>query len=311
AEIHRLLKETDLNELAATMELIEDTEAMPDQLHPTTKKQKKINLKVLSNEQLIGEEEEELLLQLTRNQVSLFDVFGNFMRMEVVRKQLVRSMDQILTQRSKNVILTGESQSGKTRLAKCYAKWLHRMKLISSTKIALIDGEKINHMNLLSKKEQLKDCAIIIENAGMVTKETMKSLLELSNLYQNNIAIILEDTREKINHLLRGNSQLNSIFNNRVHLHKYTLEDYMGFAYDYITEHDYEIEMEAFIALQNEFSVFMHEKRENALQAIFSYLDGIIQKSEKRSTEQLKEVSQSGRFDDTELMVVKREDVKS
>jgi plasmid maintenance system antidote protein VapI len=152
---------------------------------------------------------------------------------------------------------------------------------------------------------------IIIENAGMVSKETMKSLLELSNLYQNNIAIILEDTREKINHLLRGNSQLNSIFNNRVHLHKYTLEDYMGFAYDYITEHDYEIEMEAFIALQNEFSVFMHEKRENALQAIFSYLDGIIQKSEKRSTEQLKEVSQSGRFDDTELMVVKREDVKS
>ncbi len=316
-EIRRLLKEKDFSEIAVAMEITAEIDSTTKQTSKeseekhSSKKQKKINLKVLSNEQLIGEDEEDLLLQLTKNQVSLLDIYGNFMRMEVVRKQLVRSMDQILTQRSKNVIITGEPQSGKTRLAKCYAKWLHRMKLIQSTKIALINGEKLNHMNLLTKKEQLKDCVIIIENAGVIASDTMKALLELSNLYQNNIAIILEDSREKINRLLRSNSQLNSIFNNRIHLHKYTLEDYMGFAYDYITERDYEIEMEAFIALQNEFTEFMHKKRENALQAIFSYLDNIMQKSEKRSSEQLKILSQTGHFAETDLMVVKKEDIKS
>lgn len=272
---------------------------------------KKINLKVLTNEQLVGEEQDELVLELNQCQVSLLDVFGNFMRMEPVRKQLVRSMDQILTQKSKNIIITGETQSGKTHLAKDLAKWLFRMKLIQSNRVALVDAEKLNSKSLMSKKDQLKDCVVIIEHSSMMSKETVKSLLELSAWHQNSIAIILEDTREKINRLLRGNTQLNSIFNNRVHLNKYTLEDYMGFAYDYITEQDYEIEMDAFIALQNEFTLLMHKKRENSLKAILSYLDSVMLKAEKRSSEQLKVLAQTGHFADTELMVLKKEDLKS
>ena len=320
AELYRLLEE-ESKELVktegiqlVTKDEVEEAEeqVLEKPLGPKTKVvQKKINLKILSNEQLVGDDQDDLMQELIRNQVSLLDIFANFMRMDAVRKQLVRSIDQILTQRSKNVIITGETQSGKTRLAKCIAKLLYRMKLIQTNKVALVDGEKLNSKSLMSKKEQLKDCVVIIEHSGMMSKETVKTLLDLSAMYHNNIAIVLEDTREKINRLLRSNSQLNSIFNNRIHLHKYTMEDYMGFAYDYITEHDYEIEMDAFIALQNEFAVFMNKKRDNALKAILSYLDSVIMKSEKRSSEQLKVIAQTGHYADTELMVLKKEDIKS
>ena len=320
AELYRLLEE-ESKELVKTEDIqlvtkdeVEEAkeQVLEKTLGPKTKVvQKKINLKILSNEQLVGDDQDDLMQELIRNQISLLDIFANFMRMDAVRKQLVRSIDQILTQRSKNVIITGETQSGKTRLAKCIAKLLYRMKLIQTNKVALVDGEKLNSKSLMSKKEQLKDCVVIIEHSGMMSKETVKTLLDLSAMYHNNIAIVLEDTREKINRLLRSNSQLNSIFNNRIHLHKYTMEDYMGFAYDYITEHDYEIEMDAFIALQNEFAVFMNKKRDNALKAILSYLDSVIIKSEKRSSEQLKVIAQTGHYAETELMVLKKEDIKS
>lgn len=276
-----------------------------------SKLQKKIQLKVLTNQQLLGEEAEELLPYLDEKQINIAHIFGNFVRMEAVQKQLIRSIDQALTQKSNNIniILTGEEKSGKTTLSKCIAKMLYRMNLVASTKIALIDGEKLNSIPLLSKKEQLSDCVMVIEHAGNMTKETIKAMLKLNQELRGHVIIILEDTRENMNRLLRDNSSMNSVFNNRIHLPKYTLEDYMGFAYDYITGKDYEIEMEAFIALQNEFSVLMNKKRENTLTAIFSCLDHIMQKAEKRSTVNLKTMTETGLFDCAELMVIKKEDL--
>ncbi len=279
------------------------------QTEPTGKKQlQKIHLKALSNDQII--QEEELLYYFERHDIGLSDLFGNFIRMEQVQKQLVRSLDQALTQKNNiNLIITGERKSGKTRLARCIAKTLNRMNLIQSKKVALIDGVKLNSVDLTSIEEQLLECVLIVERAGMMSKDTVKLLQKLIQDLPNHIIIVLEDTRENMNRLLRTNSSLNSVFNNRVHLHKYSLEDYMGFVYDYLTEREYEIEMEAFIALQNEFSSLLKKERENALPAIFSLLDTIIQKSERRSAALLKEMSQSGRFEESDFMVLRREDI--
>ncbi len=275
----------------------------------TTKKQiQKIHLKQISNDHIV--EEEGLLHYFEHYDISLSDLFGNFIRMDATQKQLIRSLDQALTQKNNiNLIITGEKKSGKTRLARCIAKTLNRMNLIQSKKIALIDGVKLNSVDWSSIKEQLSGCVLIIERAGMMSKDTVKLLQKLIQDLPNHIIIMLEDTRENINRLLRANSALNGIFNNRVHLHKYSLEDYMGFAYDYLTEKEYEIEMEAFIALQNEFSALIKKDRENALPAIFSTLDTIIQKSEKRNAVLLKEMSQSGRFEESDFMVLKRNDI--
>jgi pyruvate formate lyase activating enzyme len=46
--------------------------------------------------------------------------------------------------------------------------------------------------------------------------------------------VILEDNVRDINKFLRAREELNSLFNNRIHLGKYTTDDLLGFAFDYI-----------------------------------------------------------------------------
>ncbi len=293
-------------------EKIEDISNNEEHKQSMQKKlQKKIQLKAITNEQLLGEEAEDLLSYLQQRQINLADIFGYFVRNESVQKQLVRSIDQALAQKSSsiNLIITGEEKSGKTRLSKCIAKLLYRMNLVASTKVALVDGEKLNSIPMLSKKEQLSDCVMVIERAGRMTKDTIRTLIKLREELHGHVVIILEDTRENINHLLRENSFMNGVFNNRIHLPKYTLEDYMGFAYDYISEKEFEIEREAYIALQNDFSTLMMKKRENTLTAIFSCLDQIMCKTEKRSAANLKTMTETGQFGIAELMVIKKEDL--
>ncbi|MDD5934918.1 MAG: hypothetical protein PUC65_05015 [Clostridiales bacterium] len=263
----------------------------------------------LPNEDII--EEEALLDYFERNDISLFDLFGNYIQMEMLQKQLVCSLDQALTQKSNiNIIITGEPKSGKTELAKCMAKAFCRMNLIASNQVALIDGDRLNKIDIMGSIEQLKDCILIIEHAAKMSKDTIASIQELIQELPNHIVIMLEDTRKNMDRLLRTNTAMNPIFNNRIHIDEYSLQDYMGFVYDYLTKKDYEIEKQAYTVLSNKISEVIKKEREKALPAVFSLLDSIIQKSEKRSATQLRSMSESGHFEESDFMVLKCEDIE-
>lgn len=307
-ELYRLLNE-DEHPNNPKNEEIDATQEGPKQSIFDLKK--KVEIKAMSNEQLVDESQERLFLMLEENDISLSENFGNFTRMEQVRCQIIRSLDQVIAQKSSNVnmILTGDSNSGKTDLAKCIAKTLFRMNRIGTSRVALIDGERLNSIALLEKKTQLQDCVLVIEHAGKMSKDTVAMLIELDKQLKGHLAMILEASREHMNRLLHANTSLNAVFNNRIHLNRYGIDDYMGFAYDYIVQNDYEIETEAYLALREAFTVFLKFKKGNALAELYTCLDIGMQKAEQRSKIVLREMTQRGRFGDNELMILKKEDL--
>jgi len=249
---------------------------------------------------------------LYERELRLEDLLGNFARMESVRKQIVRALDIIFAphKRGNNLIITGGKASGKTELAKKIVKMLYRFQILSATRVAIVDADKLNKMDLAEKQESLLDCCLIIERAGEMTEETVQKLLALNAAFAGRSIVFLEDDRKAINRLLRDNSELNRIFNNRIHLpEEYHPAELKGFVFDYLIEKDYEIDVYADEVLEERIRMMLGTKSINPIRDSIAIGKEGIKNAEKRAAKNLTRMAATGNYENADIMVLHREDL--
>lgn len=264
-----------------------------------------------SNYELIDDLHSNLLPILEEKGISLCEMFGNFLRIDGLRENLLHSLEMMIHSAYglQNIIIMGSANSGKTLLAKKYAKLLHRLSFITSPRVALIDAKKLNRMDFLAKSDQLKDCIMILQNAQFLTRDTLIRLMELQQIPEQNIIYILTGLSEEMEQLWKDKEELSITYPNRIVLPEYKLADYQGFAYDTIIEEGYKIEKEAFEYLSDKLLDKMKLKRENALSEVFSYLDQIILNHEKENEQVLLELTRNGSLNQFDLSILRKKDI--
>ena len=248
---------------------------------------------------------------LYERELRLEDLLGNFARIEGVRKQIVRALDIIFDPHKKgnNLIITGGKASGKTELAKKIVKMLYRFQVLSATRVAIVDAEKLNKMDLTEKQESLLDCCLIIERAGEMTNETVGKLLALNTAFAGRSIIFLEGDRKSINDLLRDNTELSRIFNNRIHLpDEYRPAELKGFVFDYLIEKDYEIDVYADEVLEERIRMMLGAKSTNPIRDSITIGKEGIRNAEKRAAKNLTKMAATGNYENADIMVLHRED---
>ena len=270
-----------------------------------------VDLKGEVNSKYQPEEGGALEAMLYERELHLEDLLGNFARMESVRKQIVRALDLIFDPHKKgsNLIITGGSKTGKTELAKKIVKMLYRFRILSATKVAIVDADKLNKMNLEEKQESLADCCLIVERAGGLSKETVTKLIALSKVNAGKSIVFLEGDRKSINGLLRDNTELNRIFNNRIHLpEEYRAAELKGFVFDYLIEKDYEIDVYADEVLEERIRMMLGTKRENPIRDSIEIGKEGIKNAEKRAAKNITKMAATGNYENADIMVLHRED---
>lgn len=269
-----------------------------------------IHIDLKSNAELIDNLHSKLLPLLEDKNISLSEVFGNFMRIDGLKEDILQSLESMIhsVYGHQNLIIMGSKDSGKTLLAKKYAKLLHRLSFISSPRVALIDAMKLNRMDFISKSHQLKDCIMILQNSQSLTRETLIRLMELQQIPDQNIIYMLTGLSEEMNQLWEEQEDLSNYYPNHIILPQYKVEDYAGFAYDKILEAGYKIEKEAFEYLRD--VILDKIKRENSLSEVFSYLNQIILDHEKQNEQVLLELTRKGSLNQFDLSILKKEDIK-
>ena len=248
---------------------------------------------------------------LYERELRLEDLLGNFARMETVRKQIVRALDIIFDshKRGNNLIITGGKASGKTALAKKIVKMLYRFQVLSATRVAIVDADKLNKMDLAEKQESLLDCCLIIERAGEMTEETVEKLLALNAAFAGRSIIFLEGDRKSINGLLRDNGELSRIFNNRIHLpEEYRPAELKGFVFDFLIEKDYEIDVYADEVLEERIRMMLGTKSTNPIRDSIAIGKEGIRNAEKRAAKNLTRMAATGNYENADIMVLHRED---
>ena len=152
-------------------------------------------------------------------QINFKEVFGYFLHDVSVKKQIVKNIDSLLNQRSKYLMMiTGSEESDKTALVKDMALFFFQTGKLESTKVAKIKGDKLNTVNIMSKKETLVDCCLVVENASDLHQETIDGLLDLVSEMDGDIAVIFEDNMNNMNELFRECPKLMDLLKNHINL---------------------------------------------------------------------------------------------
>ena len=97
------------------------------------------------------------------------------------------------------------TEDGAIDFCKSLARYLHAKGVISTQKVAKITAEKLNRMDLEAKQDQLKDCTLVIENAGGLYIPTVKTLMNMMDYFEKDIVVIFLDKEEPIQILLEEN----------------------------------------------------------------------------------------------------------
>ena len=254
---------------------------------------------------------ERLAELLRKKKVVIPEILKNFGRIERISKQVVKSLELAISDREKAYfVITGEPQTGKTTLAFAFIRLLYELDIIKYDRTATIDAVQLNQVSIGDYGDELKNCNLVIENAGGMTKESIEGLLQFSKGSGGKTCVILEDTVRDINKFLRAREELNSLFNNRIHLGKYNAEDLLGFAYDCIKKEDYGIDKMAAQVLSDKIDeIVRNYGNDQRLIRTLKLMEVIIARAEKRTGELILSMAAEGKIQQGNYLVIILDDV--
>lgn len=259
----------------------------------------------------INEDREKINRLSEELNVDLNQIFGNFMHIKTLQKQLSNSLELIMSKHTKSVqlIITGEPSSGKTTLAKDIAIFLKKTGKLQTSRIAKISAQKLNKIDLMSRKEELKNCCLVIENASELKRPTIDKLLKLIDYFHGDIAVIFEENKKNMNRLFRECPRLMEIFNNRIHIPPYSEDDLLGFAYANIVQKGYKLHPSALYVLKiGVYEIIYNEEKEKRLEKISEYVRNAMTSADIRTGRQLSTIVAEKRLADIEFLSLLPED---
>jgi hypothetical protein len=149
----------------------------------------------------------------------LDEIFGDFLPNAAVKEQLAKDLELVMQEdRAVFIIITGSEALKNIELAKNYALFLSKAGKITSSKVAKITAGKLNNIDLNEKKNTLRSCCMIVEEAGKLKPTTIERVRRLAAHFKGDFAVILEDEKENMNKLFKSYSALSDLFDHQIDL---------------------------------------------------------------------------------------------
>lgn len=248
---------------------------------------------------------------LVNRNVSIEGTCKSFARISTVRSQILECLERFLNEQGPIfLVIAGEENSGKTALAFSMVKLLYQLRLLKYDRTAVIAAERLNEISVTDKKQELKNCNLLIERAGELQTDTLEELLRFFGSRNKGICLILEDTAECIERLLPINEDWEEKFHNQIRIPDYTAEDLLGFAYDRIEAEDYAIDKPAAEALKEKIEEIVgRREKKQRLTLTLSLVEQALSLAEQRNGQIILKMAAAGRFQTGNFFVLLEEDI--
>ena len=182
-----------------------------------------------------------------------------------------------------NVIIMGDTATGKTTLAVDIIKAAKKSKNITGNKVARITGEAMNSKDMSQVIDNSVEGVLIVEEAATMNAETVEEFSRALDETEEKILVILEDSKEKMLLLLEQNQEFRDKFTAIIDLPPYTNTDLVSFAKSYAKEQDYIIEEMGILALYSKLAEMQFETDFiPTLYNVKELIDEAIEKASKR-----------------------------
>ena len=143
----------------------------------------------------------------------LAKIFRKYRDMPGLEEQLVDLFDtiddemQINTSKVGNILISGNSSSDKTDLARTIIRAINTLYPDKQKKIAKTSGESINQRGIAKAMGRLKGTALIVEGAGTIQPKRINELLNCLEQDTDRMIVIFEDSDTDMNVLINFNPE--------------------------------------------------------------------------------------------------------
>lgn len=192
--------------------------------------------------------------RLTEEQEQLFAYFTavhgmNQQLSDFLEEEELREKDG--TSVTGNLVVTGESGTGKTTLAIDLVKAVQKQRQMKGVKMAKITGEDLSQKDVAEVVRKLHGGALVIERAGGLTSEAAAKLSGALLGQTGNLFVILEDEPAEIQRLFVRSESLAAKFQRTIEIPVFTNNELVAFGKSYAGEQGYVLDEMAVLALYN------------------------------------------------------------
>ena len=148
-----------------------------------------------------------------------------------------------------NIAVVGRAKTDKTDFAIDLFKALHSEDNNKKLRIAKTNAAAINSKSILASADKLKGITLIIENAGQLTKESARELAQVMEGDTESMLVIITGEDYSINRVFVEVPDLSRMFDYRVEVRRYSVNELVAAAKDYAREKGYIIGEKALLKL--------------------------------------------------------------
>ena len=312
--------------LAEAVEHITDTESATDDI---TQKELADNTAVEVTKEVLKKEDrvERVLPEITEPEdetgfeavtslgEELRGIFTYFVSIKGMEEQICQALTgaarHLITGKDAstgNMVIQGDSGSGKTVLATAMVKALQKETGKPKGKVGKIEASALNKKDVASLLKKISGGCLIIEKAGDISKETAVRLALILKSDTSGLFVIMEDTHRGIEKALGRDEGFASRFSEKINIPIFTSDELVSFAKAYANELGYTIDEMGILALYNSISNIQKYDKATTLTEVKEIVDDAIHKSEKGGLRKAFSIITSRRYDDEDYVILREKD---
>lgn len=232
-------------------------------------------------------DEEQSEKKLSGELAKIFRKYREMPGLEAQLVELFESLDKEMNMKTSacgNILISGNSSSDKTDLARTIVRAINYVYPDKPKKIAKTSGESINQRGIVKAMGKLKGTALIVEGAGAIQPKRINEIVSCLNEETDRMIVIFEDSDAEMNVLLNFNPELTKTFNHKITLKQYNVNELVEMAKRFARKRQYEVGDDALLELYLKIDK-LHNINDNIkLDDIKEVVNKAIANSERRAS---------------------------
>ena len=232
-------------------------------------------------------DEEQSEKKLSGELAKIFRKYRDMPGLEAQLVELFESLDKEMNMKTSacgNILISGNSSSDKTDLARTIVRAINYVYPDKPKKIAKTSGESINQRGIVKAMGKLKGTALIVEGAGTIQPKRINEIVSCLNEETDRMIVIFEDSDAEMNVLLNFNPELTKTFNHKITLKQYNVNELVEMAKRFARKRQYEVGDDALLELYLKIDK-LHNINDNIkLDDIKEVVNKAIANSERRAS---------------------------
>ena len=236
-------------------------------------------------------------------------VFVRFEGIEVLKAQIVETMDLLTMEASHgNVVVMGPEICGRKSLALDIVKAIQSRDTNFSGKVAKISGEALNKKNIPITIKKLRNGALIVENAGGLTIESIAIITDALLQETEPVLVILEGEKESLLPLLNASVYASTVFNACIDIAPFSNDDLVAYGKGYAREQEYSIDEMGVLALYTRIGDMQTLDHIVSVDEVREIVDAAIKHVDRKNMAHFMDVLVGKRYDDDDYIVLREKD---